>query len=272
PEQERRAAQERPGDDEHDRHLARRRGQLPGDRPPAAQRVEPGLRGDPGLAEDADDRHAGVDPAAHGAGDHLGVGAVGQRRVAAEPGDRGVGRQPRRDAEPGHDAAGPSPADRQVRHGGGRDRGHHSGFSTRATLWPPNANDVDTAGARPISRGSPATTSTGRSVPSWLAVGGTTPRSAASSAAMASTAPAAPMRWPMAPLFEVTGTAPGPNTLATAAASALSLCGVDVPCALTCPMLEAGRPASASAISMAAAAPEPSSTGAVMWWASQVMP
>ena len=100
-------------------------------------------------------------------------------------------------------------------------------------MWPPNANDVDTAGARSMERGSPATTSTGRSVWAWLAVGGTMPRSTVRSAATASTAPAAPMRWPVTPLTEVMGTAPGPNTLAMAAASALSLCGVEVPCALT---------------------------------------
>ena len=76
----------------------------------------------------------------------------------------------------------------------------------------------------------------------------------------------------MTPLTEVTGSDPAPNTLAMAAASALSLWGVEVPWALTWPMAEGARPASARAISIAATAPEPSSTGAVMWWASQVMP
>ncbi len=106
----------------------------------------------------------------------------------------------------------------------------------------------------------------------WLAVGGTVPWLAESTAETASTAPAAPMRWPVTPLPEVTGSAPSPNTLASAAASAASLSGVEVPCALTWPMSPAARPASASAISMQARAPEPSSAGAVMWPASQVSP
>jgi hypothetical protein len=80
------------------------------------------------------------------------------------------------------------------------------------------------------------------------------------------------MRWPVTPFVDVTGTAPGPNTLAIASASAASLCGVDVPWALTCPIAPAAMPASANAISIAATAPEPSSMGAVMWWASQVRP
>jgi hypothetical protein len=105
-----------------------------------------------------------------------------------------------------------------------------------------------------------------------LAVGGTVPSAAARSAATASTAPVAPIMCPVTPLPDVTGTAWGPNTLAMAAASAASLSGVDVPWALTCPMSPASSPASASAISMQAVAPAPSSSGAVMWLASQVMP
>ncbi len=114
--------------------------------------------------------------------------------------------------------------------------------------------------------------STGRSQLWWLAVGGTWPVVAARRAAIASTAPAAPMRWPVTPLVEVTGTAWSPNTLASAADSAASLCGVDVPWALTWPIAEGSSPASDRATSMHAAIPAPLSSGAVMWWASQVMP
>ena len=88
----------------------------------------------------------------------------------------------------------------------------------------------------------------------------------------ASTAPAAPMRWPVTPLVEVTGTAPAPNTLVMAAASAASLSGVEVPWAFTWPTSPGVSPASASAASMHATAPAPLSAGAVMWWASQVRP
>ena len=48
------------------------------------------------------------------------------------------------------------PRHRRAGHGGG----HQAGASTRATLWPPNANDVDTTGLALTARGSPATTST----------------------------------------------------------------------------------------------------------------
>ena len=58
----------------------------------------------------------------------------------------------------------------------------------------------------------------------------------------ASTAPAAPMRWPVTPLVEVTGTAPAPNTLVIAAASAASLSGVEVPWAFTWPTSPGARP------------------------------
>src|SRR5262249_6078007 len=74
---------------------------------------------------------------------------------------------------------------------------HQAGTSTSVALWPPNPNEFDRAGARSIDRGSPWTTSiSGTSSPSrwWFAVGGTSPSRAAASAAIASSAPAAPMR------------------------------------------------------------------------------
>ena len=42
--------------------------------------------------------------------------------------------------------------------------------------------------------------------------------------------------WPVTPLVDVTGGGASPNTLRMASASVASLSGVDVPCALTCPM------------------------------------
>ena len=69
----------------------------------------------------------------------------------------------------------------------------------------------------------------------------------------------------MTPLVDVTGTAPAPNTLAMAAASAASLSGVDVPWALTWPMADGATPASSRASCMQAVAPLPPGDGAVMW-------
>ena len=60
-----------------------------------------------------------------------------------------------------------------------------------------------------------------------------TPSRIASRHATASVAPAAPTRWPVTPLVDVTGGAASPNTLRIASASAASLSGVDVPCAFT---------------------------------------
>jgi len=54
----------------------------------------------------------------------------------------------------------------------------------------------------------------------------------ASTDATASTAPAAPMRCPVAPLTEEMGGGVPSNTLSTASASEASLSGVDVPWAL----------------------------------------
>ena len=81
----------------------------------------------------------------------------------------------------------------------------------------------------------------------------------------ASAAPAPAIMCPVTPLVEVTGGAASPNTLRIASASVASLSGVDVPCALTCPMAAASSPASSSASCMHAAAPAPPGDGAVMW-------
>ena len=50
-----------------------------------------------------------------------------------------------------------------------------------------------------------------------------------------------------------------------ASVSARSLSGVEVPCAFTYTMSSGERPASASAMRMASAAPAPSLSGAVRW-------
>ena len=60
---------------------------------------------------------------------------------------------------------------------------------------------------------------------------GRSPWRSASAQITASSAPAAPSVWPVAPLVELAGTA-APNSAATARASALSLLGVPVPCRL----------------------------------------
>src|SRR5690606_22574029 len=177
---------------EHDRHLPGGLAEGPGDAAPAVEGVEAGLPRHPDTCEDADDRQPGI-----GAGPDRARHDLGARRGRRppEPGDRRVVREAGRQPEPGRDGARTAGRDR---HAGVDDRDHQvgAGPSTRAALWPPNANDVETAGAGSMVRGLPATTSTGRSVRSWLATGGTTPVVAERSATMASTAPAAPMRWP----------------------------------------------------------------------------
>ena len=97
-----------------------------------------------------------------------------------------------------------------------------------------------------------------------LAVGGINLCSNESSTAAASRAPAAPSGCPVTPLIDVIGGLFEPNTASTACASAASLSGVDVPCALTCLIWSAFRPASSRASFMHAIAPTPPGDGAVM--------
>src|SRR6266566_2223748 len=68
----------------------------------------------------------------------------------------------------------------------------------------------------------------------WLIVGGMTPSRSASAQIASSNAPAAPSKWPVIDLVEpkINLRACSPNTVLTAAVSAASPCGVDVPCAL----------------------------------------
>jgi len=84
---------------------------------------------------------------------------------------------------------------------------------------------------------------------------------------MASTAPAAPSRCPIADLVEDTGmaAAASPSAALSARVSARSFKGVEVPCALTYTTSSGSRPASASASRMASAAPVPCLSGAVRW-------
>lgn len=78
-------------------------------------------------------------------------------------------------------------------------------------------------------------------------------------------APAAPRAWPVVLFVDVTGGLGAPKTLVMASASARSLSGVEVPCALMCLMSDGLRPASSSASSMHRMAPVPPGAGAVMW-------
>src|SRR5690606_2697062 len=105
----------------------------------------------------------------------------------------------------------------RVRRAGGRG---HAGASTTAAFWPPKANEHVRTGPRGMARGPPVTTSISSPGSGWsqLTVGVTWPARIDRTASTDSTAPAPPMRWPMAPLAEVTGTPWGPKTLARAAA------------------------------------------------------
>ena len=98
-------------------------------------------------------------------------------------------------------------------------------------------------------------------------MGGAIRSRSASSVAIASTAPAAPSRCPIADLVELTGTDPArsPSAALIAPVSARSFSGVEVPWAFTYATSAASTPASSSASSIARAAPRPSGSGAVRW-------
>src|SRR5262249_37576166 len=148
-----------------------------------------------------------------------------------------------RDAEPHHAPAvdhayfgrnGPVGARPDRRRAAGRRERHEAGAKISVALCPPNPNEFDRAGAAGTGRGVPATTSSGMSSPmlSGWGAGGTASSRIASRQATASAAPAAPIMCPVTPFVDVTGGADSPNTLRIASASAASLSGVDVPCAL----------------------------------------
>src|SRR5579875_2984519 len=113
------------------------------------------------------------------------------------------------------------------------------GENTSVTLWPPKPNELLSTRGRPPGAagsflGSPAamSSSISGSCLSRLIVGGTTPSRMARIAAIASTAPAAPSRWPVIDFVEVT-TDRAPSTARIARASATSPAGVEVACAFT---------------------------------------
>ena len=86
--------------------------------------------------------------------------------------------------------------------------------------------------------------------------------------AIASTAPAAPSRCPIADFVEDTGiwrARASPSARFRAAVSAASFRGVDVPCAFTYATSSGVIPASASASSIAPDAGPPLGSGAVRW-------
>lgn len=128
--------------------------------------------------------------------------------------------------------------------------------------------DLDAPGLRRAATTSMSIFGSGSS---WLAVGGTMACSIARTVSAASIAPAAPSVCPTTPLAEVTAGAP-PNRSRTTAASAASLSGVEVPCALTWPTSSGFAPASARASRTARRTWVPSGSGAVMWWASAEAP
>src|SRR5690349_9397753 len=109
-------------------------------------------------------------------------------------------------------------------------------FSPSVTLCPPKPKLLDnaTSSRRWTAWFGAALRSQAGSGVNWLMVGGTTPCLMASAQAANSSAPAAPSRWPVIDLVEpkMRFRACGPKTLLTAAVSAASPCGVDVPCAL----------------------------------------
>ncbi len=94
----------------------------------------------------------------------------------------------------------------------------------------------------------------------------------ASAVKTASTPPAAPSRWPCIDLVEFTASlyACSPNAALSAAVSFASPSGVEVPCAFTYWISVGFMPAFRSAASMARRGP--SMSGAVMWFASPLMP
>src|SRR6267378_3135162 len=113
----------------------------------------------------------------------------------------------------------------------------HAALRTASvTLCPPKPNEFDSATSKcrcTALFGAESRSQAGSAV-NWLMVGGMTPFWMASAQIASSSAPAAPSRWPVIDLVEpkINLRAWLPNTVFTAAVSAASPCGVDVPCAL----------------------------------------
>src|SRR6266550_3032654 len=119
---------------------------------------------------------------------------------------------------------------------GSHPKGHATFFTANVTLCPPNPNEFDSANSNcrlTALFGAESRSQAGSGV-NWLIVGGMTPSRSASAQIASSNAPAAPSRWPVIDLVEpkINLRACSPNTVLTAAVSAASPCGVDVPCAL----------------------------------------
>ncbi len=120
----------------------------------------------------------------------------------------------------------------------------------RETLCPPKPKEFDAAASGPERNGRGSSRATSMSIASSgssrLRVGGARRSRRASRVAIASTAPAAPSRWPVHPLVAETTTESMalPRARRIASASATSPCGVEVAWALMCAMSSGCRPAS----------------------------
>lgn len=103
-------------------------------------------------------------------------------------------------------------------------------------LWPPKPNELLMTTSTSCACAVCATKLTEGSIGrSQLTVGGTDPSLMTRAPMMASTAPAAPIMWPVIDLVELTGmdSMCVPNTARSELSSLLSLSWVPVPCALT---------------------------------------
>src|SRR5207245_11107406 len=151
--------------------------------------------------------------------------------------------------------------ERRVRHAARR--------TASVALCPPNPKEFESAisTARFTALlGAESRSQVGSGV-NWLIVGGTMPVWTTSAQTAASTAPAAPSMWPVIDLVDPKTSlrACAPNTAFTAAVSAASPWGVDVPWALMYPTCSGRMSPSCIASRIASWAPEPSGAGAVMW-------
>src|SRR6185312_1815857 len=149
-------------------------------------------------------------------------------------------------------------------------------LNSSVPLVPPKPNELEIATSILPSRAVFGTKSRSQPSPgsSRLMVGGSTLSRIASNVKIASTPPAAPSRWPVTDLVELIASffAWSPNTRLAACTSPRSPSGVEVPCALMYCTAVGSTPASFTAAAMQRAAPSPPSLGAVMWYASSLMP